>query len=223
MPNRIKILSTKKLLASQKRLFVDAKIVLSQSDFIATQPVEFDLKKVNESLIFTSQNGIQSVIQHPQFNKIKNRKVFCVGLKSKELLIANGCNVVAYAENAADLAEAISLVYSHDSFTFFSGNLRRDELPFTLKKAKVDFNEIQVYETILTPKKNTIKQNGILFFSPSAIESYLKKNSITDEVCFCIGKTTGKELVKKKVSKIVMAPQPTVEALIEIVIDYYQS
>ena len=223
MPNRIKILSTKKLLASQKRLFVDAKIVLSQSDFIATQPVEFDLKKVNESLIFTSQNGIQSVIQHPQFNKIKDRKVFCVGLKSKELLIANGCNVVAYAENVADLAEAISLVYSHDSFTFFSGNLRRDELPFTLKKAKVDFNEIQVYETILTPKKSTIKQNGILFFSPSAIESYLKKNSITDEVCFCIGKTTGKELVKKKVNKIVMAPQPTVEALIAIVIDYYQS
>ena len=223
MPNRIKILSTKKLLASQKRLFVDAKIVLSQSDFIATQPVEFDLKKVNESLIFTSQNGIQSVIQHPQFNKIKDRKVFCVGLKSKELLIANGCNVVAYAENVADLAEAISLVYSHDSFTFFSGNLRRDELPFTLKKAKVDFNEIQVYETILTPKKSTIKQNGILFFIPSAIESYLKKNSITDEVCFCIGKTTGKELVKKKVNKIVMAPQPTVEALIAIVIDYYQS
>ncbi|MBL7887142.1 MAG: uroporphyrinogen-III synthase [Flavobacterium sp.] len=223
MPNRIKILSTKKLLPSQKRLFVDAKIVLSQSDFIATQPVEFNLKNVNESLIFTSQNGILSVIQHPQFEQIKDRKMYCVGLKSKELLIANGCNVVAYAENAADLAEAISLVYSHDSFTFFSGNLRRDELPFTLKKAKVDFNEIQVYETILTPKKNTIKQSGILFFSPSAVESYLKKNRIIDEVCFCIGKTTGKELVKKKASKIVMAPQPTVEALIEIVIDYYQS
>lgn len=223
MPNRIKILSTKKLLPSQKRLFVDAKIVLSQSDFIATQPVEFNLKNVNESLIFTSQNGILSVIQHPQFEQIKDRKMYCVGLKSKELLIANGCNVVAYAENAADLAEAISLVYSHDSFTFFSGNLRRDELPFTLKKAKVDFNEIQVYETILTPKKNTIKQSGILFFSPSAVESYLKKNRIIDEVCFCIGKTTGKELVKKKASKIVMALQPTIESLIAIVIDYYQS
>lgn len=223
MPNRIKILSTKKLLPAQKRLLVEARFALSQSDFIATQSIEFDLKKVNESLIFTSQNGIQSVIQHPQFDKIKDRKVFCVGLKSKDLLIANGCNVVAYAENAADLAEAISLVYSHDSFTFFSGNLRRDELPFTLKKAKVDFNEIQVYETILTPKKNTIQQKGILFFSPSGVESYLKKNSITDEVCFCIGKTTGKELVKKKVSKIVMAPQPTVEALITTIIEYYQS
>lgn len=222
MPNRIKILSTKKLLPAQKKRLAEGQFVLSQFDFIEARPIDFDLNQVNDNLIFTSQNGIQSVINHPKFSEIKNKNVFCVGQKSKELLVKNGCNVIAYSEYAADLAEVITLVYSHDSFTFFSGNLRRDTLPLTLKKAKVDFNEIQVYETVLTSKKNTIKQNGLLFFSPSGVDSYLKKNKITDEVCFCIGQTTAKALIQKRVSKIVMASHPTIEDLIAVVIEYYQ-
>lgn len=222
MPHRIKILSTKKLLPAQKRLLAEARFALSQSDFIETQPIDFNLDLVNDNLIFTSQNGIQSVVNHPKFNEIKNKNVFCVGQKSKELLAKNGCNVIAYAENAADLAEVITLVYSNESFTFFSGNLRRDILPLTLKKAKVNFNEVQVYETVLTPKKNTIKQRGLLFFSPSGVDSYLKKNKITDEVCFCIGNTTAKALIQKRVNRIVMASHPTVEDLITVVVEYYQ-
>ncbi len=223
MPHRIKILSTKKLLPAQKRILVEARFNYTQSDFIETEALDFELNHVNDNLIFTSQNGIQSVINHPDFKKIKNKKVFCVGQKSKELLAKNGFNVISYSEYAADLAEAITLVHSHESFTFFSGNLRRDILPLTLKKAKVDFNEIQVYKTVLTPHKNKIKQNGLLFFSPSGVESYLKKNTITDEVCFCIGKTTAKALIQKRVSKIVMASHPTVEDLLTVVQEYYQS
>jgi uroporphyrinogen-III synthase len=222
MPNRIKILSTKKLLPAQKKRLVERQFVLSQSDFIEARTIDFDLNEVKDNLIFSSQNGIQSVINHPKFNEIKHKNVFCVGQKSKELLKKNGCNVIAYSEYAADLAEVITLVYSHESFTFFSGNLRRDTLPLTLKKAKVNFNEIQVYETVLTAKKNTIKQNGLLFFSPSGVDSYLKKNKITDEVCFCIGQTTAKALIQKRVSKIVMASHPTIEDLISVVIEYYQ-
>lgn len=223
MPNRIKIVSTKKLLTTQKQPLFAANMVLLQSDYISTQPVDFDLLSIKDNLIFTSQNAIKTVINHSKIEEVKHKNVFCVGQKSKDLLVKNDFHVVAYAENADELGELLALVYAHESFTFFGGNRRRDELPIQLKKAKIDFNEIQVYETILTPKKNKLKPNGILFYSPSGVESYLKKNTITDEVCFCIGKTTGKALLKYKVSRIVMPPKPSIENLIETVVQYFQS
>ena len=73
--------------------------------------------------------------------------------ETKELLTKNGFNVIAYTGYAADLAEIISLIYNQESYTFFSGNLRRDVLPNTLKENKIILNEVNVYETHLTPKK----------------------------------------------------------------------
>jgi len=50
-----------------------------------------------------------------------------------------------------------------------------------------------------TPPKGGEKRfDGILFFSPSAVESYLKSNTIKDEMCFCIGETTAEALENKK-------------------------
>ena len=73
-------------------------------------------------------------------------------MKTKDLLTENGFNVVAYTGYASDLAEIISLIYSKESYTFFSGNLRRDVLPNTLKENGIAFNEIEVYKTNITSK-----------------------------------------------------------------------
>ena len=78
---------------------------------------------------------------------------------------------------AADLAEIISLIYGKESYTFFSGNLRRDVLPNTLKENGITCNEIEVYETNITSKKIKEKLDGILIFSPSAVESSFKLNT----------------------------------------------
>ena len=63
--------------------------------------------------------------------------------------------------------------------------------------------------------------DGILFFSPSAVESYLKQNTIKNEICFCIGKTTAETLEKKHKKNIVIAEQPTIDDVIAAVIEYY--
>ena len=142
-------------------------------------------------------------------------------MKTKDLLTENGFNVVAYTGYAQDLAEIISLVYSQETFTFFSGNLRRDVLPTTLKENEIIFNEIEVYETDETSKKIKDKLNGILFFSPSAVESYLKLNTIKDEICFCIGETTAEALEEKKIKNVIIADKPSVENVILEVIEYF--
>jgi uroporphyrinogen-III synthase len=147
MNKKTYIVSTKKLLTNQKQDLLDANIFLIEENFIETKIKKFEFSKVHENLIFTSQNAVHSILQHPKCNELKGKSVFCVGMKTKELLTENGFDVVAYTGYAADLAEIISLIYSSESFTFFSGNLRRDVLPNTLKENGIIFNEIEVYET----------------------------------------------------------------------------
>lgn len=221
MSKQINIVSTKKLQPIQRQLLSDAGISVLEEDFIETKIKNFELSKVNENLIFTSQNAVQSILQHSKCEELKGKNVFSVGMKTKELLTENGFDVVAYTGYASDLAEIISLIYSSESFTFFSGNLRRDILPNTLKENGITFNEIEVYETNITSKKMTSKQDGILFFSPSGVESYFKLNSIKDETCFCIGETTAEALENKKVKNIIISEKPSVESVITQVIEYY--
>jgi uroporphyrinogen-III synthase len=221
MQNPISILSTKILLSSQKQALLDAGFLVTESNFIKTENSDFDLKGINDNLIFTSQNAAQSVLLHPKCEELKKKNVFCVGIKTKALLEENNFNVDVYVDYASDLAEIITLIYSNESFTFFSGNLRKETLPKALKAAKVNFNEIQVYETTLTPQKIKTPVDGILFFSPSAVESYLKDNKIKNEICFCIGETTASSLETITIN-IIVADQPSVENVIEDVIEEYK-
>ncbi len=223
MTKQINILSTKKLLPIQKQDLLDANISLIDEDFIETKIKNFELSRVNDNLIFTSQNAVQSILQHPKCNELKSKNVFSVGMKTKDVLTENGFNVIAYTGYASDLAEIISLIYSGNTFTFFSGNLRRDVLPNTLSENRITFNEIEVYETNITSKKNTNKLDGILFFSPSAVESYLKLNTIKEEICFCIGETTAEALENNKIKNIIIADKPSVENVIDEVIEYYNN
>lgn len=212
MHNQIRILSTKKLLSNQKQFLLNANFSVIEADFITAKSKPFELKNSNENLIFTSQNAVHSLVENAKelLSKLREKNVFCVGLKTKALLEENGFNVIAYTGYAADLAEIIALIYTKESFTFFSGNLRRDTLPSFLKEANIKFNEIEVYETHLTPQKINTPVDGILFFSPSSVESYLKDNKIKKEICFCIGNTTA-EALEKTTNNIIVANQPTVE------------
>ncbi|WP_348798257.1 uroporphyrinogen-III synthase [Flavobacterium adhaerens] len=216
----MKILSTKILADYQRKPVVDAGFELIEKDFIATKNRPFDLKKLNESLIFTSQNAVESILQHPDLEKLKVKKVYCVGLKTKSLLEENGFEVIAYTGYAADLAEIITLIYKTEKYTFFCGNKRRDTLPDALKQAGIVFNEIEVYETTLTPHKIKDPVQAILFFSPSGVESYLKQNTIKKEFCFCIGTTTAQAL-EKTTKNIIIAEEPTIEDVIEAVFGEY--
>ncbi|MEO7977017.1 uroporphyrinogen-III synthase [Flavobacterium sp.] len=221
MAKSIQILSTKILSKTQKQALINANIEVIEADFIQTLNKPFELKDLNENLIFTSQNAVHSILSNPKSEELKNKNVFCVGLKTKILLSENGFNVVAYTGYASDLAEIITLIYRTESFTFFSGNLRRETLPNALKEAHIKLNEIQVYDTSLTPQKIKTAVDAILFFSPSGVESYLNDNTIKKETCFCIGETTA-EALHKITKNIIIADQPTIEDVIEDAINEYK-
>ncbi|SHH24801.1 uroporphyrinogen-III synthase [Flavobacterium johnsoniae] len=221
MANPIQILSTKILSPLHKQELVKIGIEVIEADFIKTENKPFELKDLNENLIFTSQNAVHSVLSNPKSEELKSKNVYCVGLKTKTLLSDNGFNVVAYTGYASDLAEIITLIYGNESYTFFSGNLRRDTLPEAFKEAGIKLNEIQVYETTLQPQKIKANPEALLFFSPSGVKSYLKDNTINKQLCFCIGETTA-EALHKITKNIIIADQPTIEDVIEDVIQEYK-
>lgn len=216
----IRILSTKKLLTNQRQFLLNAKIAVVEADFIQTESTNFNLSNINENLIFTSQNAVTSILQHPDSATLKSKKVFCVGSKTKALLEKNGYTVEIHTGYAADLAEIIMLMHRNESFTFFCGNLRRDVLPEMLNENEVQFNEIEVYQTKLTSQKMDAPFDGILFFSPSGVESYLQQNKLKNQYCFCIGNTTAEALLNKT-KNIIVANQPTVENTIIQTINYF--
>jgi uroporphyrinogen-III synthase len=223
--SQISILSTKTLSTEQRQALLDADFDVLEQDFIEIKNNLFELNKINTNLIFSSQNAVLSLMEQNGWEVLKTKSVFCVGIKTKELLELNGFQVDVYMDYASELAEIITLIYNQESYTFLSGNLRKETLPKALKRAGITFNEIEVYQTKLAPFKISDKEkfDGIMFFSPSAVESYLTNNKIKNEICFCVGNTTAKTLETNKIKNIVIAEVPLIEEVIEEVIEYYKT
>ena len=102
--------------------------------------------------------------------------IYCVGRRTKRL-IEKRIGKVTQVENSSEkLANYLVSNLKDDAITFFCGNKRRDELPTVLAESNIIVNEIETYQTQLTPRKIEEKFKAILFYSPSGIESYLKEN-----------------------------------------------
>lgn len=219
MEEKIGILSTKKLASNQKQYLLNAGFLVIDEDFITTKPVNFEIQTLNDILIFTSQNAVQNVLQHK--NDLIDKPVICVGDKTMQILENNGFNVLNYLADANQLIQFFEKEYISTSVTFFCGKSRLNTIPDFLSKKKIQHEIIEVYETIETPIKIRTKMNGLLFFSPSGVSSFTKENTITNEMCFCIGTTTAKA-VEKYSKNIIIANQPSVENVIIQCINYYK-
>ncbi|HEX9150948.1 MAG TPA: uroporphyrinogen-III synthase, partial [Flavobacterium sp.] len=85
-----------------------------------------------------------------------------------------------------------------------------------------EVNEIVVYQTIAVPFKVEKKYHGILFFSPSAVESFFSNNKVTGQtVLFAIGKTTAMALKKYCNNKIITSDEPGKENLVRKMMEYF--
>lgn len=218
---RVRVLSTKKLQPNQRQFLLNAGFGVVEADFITIRPTEFRLVGIHPNLIFTSQNAFKSFLKHKDSGNYKGCSVFCVGSKTKDAIEKGGFSVAAFAEYAEELARQIIAGFSAEQFTFFSGSLRRETLPKALDDAGIILNEIQVYETALTPIKVNSETDAVLFFSPSAVYSFLQANEIGSKTCFCIGTTTA-EALAGKTERMVVASNPGIENVIVKCINYYK-
>ena len=105
--------------------------------------------------------------------------------------------------------------------TYFCSDLRMDDLPAILEENNLRVNEIETYQTKYAPVKVDDSVEGVLFFSPSTVKSYLLKND-TDKTAYCIGETTAKE-ARAHFKDVRVAKIPTIESVINLVNEHYAS
>jgi len=221
MKKEICILSTKKLQTNQMHFLLNAGFSVVEADFIKITSLPFQLKMQPSLLLFTSQNGVKSVLENKDVAFLKQFPSICVGSKTRKLLEDNGFQVLQNTEYAEELAPIIQKEYHLQHIAFFAGNIRSNVLPIAMQEANITFDEYIVYENQADPIEIKSETDALLFFSPSGIQSYLQKNTITNQVCFCIGTTTA-DALNGITENCVIANQQTVENVIIQCINYYK-
>lgn len=212
------ILSTKKLNPDQRELFSQQGLCLVDYNAIAIVFLDFKAPKPINNAIFTSQQAVHSFLAKTQ-GDLGLKNCFCVGDKTKTLLEKNGLNVIEIGQNAAELAQKILKNYKNKVFYYFCGTIRREELPNALKSEKMTLFEVKTYKTVLKTKKFDQKWDGILFFSPSGVASYISENKHqTNTYAFCIGLTTASS-ARKHFKRVVVANTNTIESVLEKTIE----
>lgn len=222
MANSPRILSTKKLTKPQQELLLNKGFALVHRDFIKIEYSDITETSINDAIIITSKNGVKGLQVNNLIDTIKTKQVYCVGSKTKQLLETLAINVTASFTNAKTLGDYIVANLSEISFTYFCGNIRRKELPELLHQHNITLQEVITYKTMFSPKRMDGTYDGILFFSPSLVESYFFNNSLTKATAFCIGKTT-ENTIKTYTKNYKTATVPTVENVIVQVVKHFNT
>jgi uroporphyrinogen-III synthase len=167
--------------------------------------------------VFTSQHAVKAVLSS-NIN-LMGKLIAALSGETQRSLNEAGLNVLVSGNQASDLAQEI-LKFNISTVTFFCGNLHRDELPTLLLQHGVVVNKVIVYNTQLTPHKVATHFDAVLFFSPSAVNSFYQQNDLPkNAVCFCIGQTTASAL-KSSLAQIVVATNPSPHEVITKVLHH---
>jgi uroporphyrinogen-III synthase len=179
------------------------------------------------TFIFTSSNAVEALyklISEHQFMLRHAHDIYATEGKTSERVrqLFPHFRIRVTAQKATELAERI-VADKVKQPVFFCGNLRRQELPQLLNEHHINFTELQVYRTALTPVEITGKYDGVVFFSPSAVSSFFEKNELKKGVtCFAIGSTTADALSERTGNKIIVAKQPKQEVMVDAIINFYK-
>ena len=216
-----RVFSTKSLSESQTKLFHNV-IASESSDFIKVRSNRIApkvVKDVIQNVIITSKNGVEALLDNFTKEELNFKNIFCVGRRTKKMIQQKIGPVNHTEKNAERLAEYLSKEMKGNSVTYFCSDLRLDTLSKILTENKIEVNEVEAYKTMYSPELVSESIDGVMFYSPSAVNSYLQKNT-TDKVAFCIGASTAKE-AQKYFEKVEVAQIPTVESVIELVNLHY--
>lgn len=215
------IFSTKKLTNAQLQRF-DSSIKVDSEDFIKINPNRISplvLKKKLKNVIFTSKNAVEGLLTNISADELTFDNMYCVGRKTRRLVQKKIGKVTHFENSAAELANYLVDFIEGTEVTHFCGNLRLDDITTILEKSNITVDSVETYKTKLSGQEIENSVEGILFFSPSGIESYLQNNK-PNKIAYCIGETTAKT-ARKEFKDVRVAKIPDVESVIDLVNQHY--
>lgn len=175
--------------------------------------------------VFTSTNGVEAIEKQLNSGLLISppEKVFAVGNKTAEALERHGMDAkVPATQDGKHLAKLI-IGEEVKSVLYFHGSLSRDEMTNILCDHEIIVIEQEVYQTHIQAVTMPAKPlGGILFYSPSAVEGFVRGIDFDCELppLFAIGPTTAGALKEQTDRPVHIADQPDTKVLLQTVADY---
>lgn len=224
-----KVLSTKKLDAGLTEQALQKNIVLHELDFISVQSIVTEEKRKEIQDLLQEKTGYAALTSANAATALKELilpaetlawQIFCLSGKTR-MAVEGMAGITAMADDAASLAHRI-VAHGVKELLFFCGNLRKDTLPRILNEAGIAVREAVVYETKATPQQVSPDLDGVLFFSPSAVESFFSVNRIgAQTACFAIGRSTAESISAVVPNPVIVSRQPDQETMLQSVYLYF--
>ncbi len=195
---------------------------ITMHDFVRKR-IEFDPKTtLTKDVVLTSPTGVQAFLEMIKELKLSpgDYQVHCIDQLTKQTATQAGLTVKASAPNARMLAEEILKHSEIRLVTHICGNRRRDELSQQLKLRGVEVKDVVAYYTEFASLAVREDYDGIFFFSPGAIDSFLILNGVKQVVCFCIGHTTETHAKQKGFLQTSIPKVSSEKALVSLAIEY---
>ncbi|WP_026754428.1 hydroxymethylbilane synthase [Sediminibacter sp. Hel_I_10] len=221
----VNVYSTKTLTDAQKQLFHED-VVSESSDFIKISLNRMTpkvLKPMPKNVIITSQNAVEALLTNFSPEEFQFENIYCVGRRTKRM-VERKIGSVKHTENSAKaLADHLVEYIEGVDVTYFCSDIRLDELPDILAENQINVNEVIAYETKYDAHKISDDVKGVMFYSPSTVQSFKQENVVNDDmVAFCIGETTAKE-ARKHFEDVRVAKMPSVESVVNLVNAYFSA
>ena len=169
------------------------------------------------AVVFTSMNAVTTVAAHINGDR-PDWEIFCIGNTTRQLAARHfgEQSIHTVGNNASDLADKMITNKQIKQVVFFCGDQRREELPGKLRQNGIAVQEVIVYHTISTPHKIDKAYDGILFFSPSAVQSFFYANAVpAPTVLFAIGQTTADAIKSFTGNLIIESERPGKDELVK--------
>ena len=217
----VKVLSTKKLGVKQELLI--GNFNLKQASFIdITIDKNINDIPTSEYYLISSKNSVFSLIENNLVQGLQESKVICIGNNTRNILQQNGINPIICANDSDDLIKEIGNYSSIKSLCYLSGNLFRNELIDSLISLGMNVEIRIMYNTYLLNRKCDSKFDAVMFFSPSAVKSYIKGGNSNSVIAFCIGKTSAIE-ARKYFENVFYPTIAKVENVIKLLNEYFEN
>ncbi|MEM6514619.1 MAG: hydroxymethylbilane synthase [Bacteroidota bacterium] len=217
------IFSTKNLTDEQKQKF-HKNVIAETADFIKISLNRISptvLQPNPKNVIITSKNAVEALLNNFSSEDLKFENIYCVGRRTKRM-VERKIGKVKHVENSArQLADYLVEFIDGTEVTYFCSNMRLDELPDVLEENNIDLTEVVSYETKYSPVKIPETVKGVMFYSPSTVQSFKQENVVGDDmIAFCIGETTAKE-ASRHFQDVRVAKMPSVDGVVRLVNAYF--
>lgn len=207
----------------QKKLGAQLKVI--SHDFISAEMIDKEIishqiKHEINTFICSSARAARQIKDLPL-----NGTFYCVGKTSADILQQNSKTVRFCAETAAELVAYFEKNFpAPKRFHFFCSDIRRDEIPDSLKKLGHEVDEIIVYKTVSRKVDLNGNWDAVAFFSPSGVKSFAQQYAVPENaVIFAIGSTTA-NAVAEILKRTALTPQNAeLESLTELIKKFFDA